>query len=292
MLKYLRIAWQRIRRAPYQTAAALSVMTLTLFLGSVFFLLAAGSDMVLRYFESRPQINAYFKTDYLPDQTAVDQLTRKLESTQKTAAVRFISKEDALKIYQEANKSDPLLLEAVTAGMLPASFEVSAKDPRDLKVLAEILKQEPNIEEVSYAEDIISTLTVWINSIRIIGASLILAHVFITFIVIILIIGMKVSVRREEIHTIRLLGAGGSYISVPFIFEGMLYGIGGAVISWVVIYTLLLYSTPFLVRFLSGIPVLPVPILFMAALLGGELLLGVLVGGLGGWLACRRFLKA
>ena len=292
MTKTILLAWQRIRRAPYQTLAAVSIMTMTLFLASVFFLIAAGSQAVLKYFETRPQINAFFSPDYVPSQTDVDSLKTKVTGTGLVETFTYVSKEEALVLYRDLNKSNPLLTEAVTAQMLPASVEVSAKNPSDLKNLADLIKTQPHIEDVRFAEDIVSSLTQWTNSVRLIGASLVGAHILITLVIILLIIGMKVANRRDEILILQLVGATPGYISAPFIWEGILYGIFGAVIAWGVSYLLLLSSMNFLSSFLSGIPILPVPILFMLELLAAELVVGMTVGSLGGIIAAHRFLKA
>ena len=292
MTKAIKVAWIRISRAPYQTLAAVSIMTMTLFLASVFLLLAAGSQAVLKFFETRPQVNAYFSADYLPQTTEIDQIKTRLESTGLVADFRYISKDDALTLYRDLNKSDPLLLEAVTAQMLPASLEISAKSPQDLKVLADAVHQEKGVEDVRFAEDIVTSLTQWTNSVRIIGGSFVGAHILITLVIILLIIGIKVANRRDEILILQLVGATSAYISAPFIWEGIIYGLFGAVIAWGVSYLLLLSSMNFLNSFLSGIPILPVSILFMLKLLAGELAVGALVGSLGGIFATRRFLKS
>jgi len=190
------------------------------------------------------------------------------------------------------NKNDPLLLEAVTASMLPASIEVSATRPEDLKTIADLLKQEEDIEDVRFAEDIVSNIAKWTRSVRIVGISLVGTHIAITFITILLIISIKVSVRREEIYLLQLLGASTGYIAAPFVWEGILYGITGAFVAWGASYLVLLYSTPFLVTFLAGVPVLPVPFWFMAAVLCGCVVLGALIGAIGGLVATKRFLKA
>lgn len=291
MTSHFSLAWQRIRRSPYQALAAVSIMTMTLFLGSIFFLVAAGSQAILTYFETRPQVNAFFKSDLVPTLQAVDLIKANMQSTGLIAEVKYISKEDALKLYKDLNKSDPLLLEAVTANMLPASIEVSAKNPADLKPIADLLKTQPDIEDVRFAEDIVSQLAVWTKSMRLIGFSLVGSHLLITFSIILLIIGIKVANRRDEIALLELLGATRGYISAPFIWEGIIYGTAGAFIAWGVSYLILLYSTPFLAGFLAGIPILPAPLWFMFSLLGGELLLGAVIGAVGGFLAVRRFLK-
>lgn len=292
MSKHLKLSLQRIRRAPYQTGVALSVMVTSLFLACVFSLVAVGSQVILRYFESRPQVSAYFKTDYVPTEGEITSLTGELNSTGKVSSVKYVSKENALEIYKNLNQGDPLLLEAVTAQMLPASVEVSAIDPRDLKLLADILAKHPNIDEVSFAEDIIDALNIWTRSVRIIGLVLVGSLLLNSFLVVLLIVGIKVASRRDEIGTMDLLGASKNFITTPFVIEGIIYGSVGGLIAWLFSYILLLYATPFLVTFLSGLPVLPVPFPFMLLLLGGVEILGSLVGGLGGFLACRRFFKS
>jgi cell division transport system permease protein len=102
---------------------------------------------------------------------------------------------------------------------------------------------------------------------------------------------MKISSRREEIEILGLLGATKWYIRFPFIIEGMIYGIVSAVIAWGAAYLLLLYSTPFLVSFLTGIPLFPVPVIFMLEIAGGLLALGVIVGGIGSFFAVRHFFQ-
>lgn len=292
MSSHLSRAASRIRRSPYQTIAAVSIMTMTLFLACAFFLIAAGSQAVLRYFETRPQVNAFFATDYNPGPGQVEDIKSKLEKTGKADSVKYVSKEDALTIYKELNRNDPLLLEAVTAQMLPASVEVTAKNPADLKPLADELKSVEGIKDVRFAEDIVGKLAKWTSSVRIVGTSLVGAHVFITFTIIMLIIGIKVANRRDEIAILQLVGATPGYIAAPFIWEGLLYGLIGAVMAWGTAYLVLLYSTGFLVGFLAGIPILPIPVLFMFEVLAGTIALGALVGGLGGLLAVRRYLKA
>ncbi len=292
MSSHYSTAISRIRRSPYQTLAAISIMTMTLFLASVFFLVAAGSQAILRYFETRPQVNAFFKQEIVPTPQQIDLITSQLEATGFVESVRYVSKDDALKIYKDLNKSDPLLLEAVTANMLPASIEVSAKNPNDLKNISEMLKKQQDIDDVRFAEEVVSSLAVWTRSVRYVGIALVGAHVLITFSIILLIISIKVASRRDEISILQLVGATRGYIQAPFVIEGILYGVTGGIFAWGIAYLVLLYSMPFLVTFLAGIPILPPPILFMFEVLLGEIVLGAIIGGFGGLAAVRRFLKA
>jgi cell division transport system permease protein len=289
MKPLLRITWTHIRRSPYQSLAAVTIMTLTFFIISIFTLLGAGSQVVLNYFETRPQVTAFFKDEITGSQ--VDSLKAKLMETGKVKEMKYVSKEEALAIYREQNKNDPLLLEMVTANILPASLEVSTTNIAYLGEVAEILRQEPNVEEVIFQEDIVKALHSWTTNIRLIGLGLALAFSFAALITILVIISMKVALRREEVEIMGLIGASRGFIRAPFLFEGLFYGAVGVIIAWLVSFLLLLYATPFLVKFLAGIPILPAPPLFLLGLLAGELLLGAAIGTLGSFLAVRRYLK-
>lgn len=283
-------AIQHIKRAPFQALAAILITSLTFFIIGSFVVLAAGSEAVLRFLETRPQVTAFLKDDIKPQQ--IELLKTKLEATGKVKKTKYVSKEEALAIYRQENKDNPLLLEMVTAKILPASLEISATSLSFLPELAKILKDDSIVEEVLFQEDVVSTLSSWIGSLRKAGAFLIAFLSLISVITVLIVIGMKISSRKEEIEILGLLGATKWYIRLPFIIEGIIYGIASAVISWGAAYLLLLYSTPFLVSFLAGIPLFPVPVIFMLEILGGLLVLGVVVGGIGSFFAVRHFLKS
>lgn len=285
-------AQQRLRRTPYQTGVALVVTTLAFFVAIVFFLDAAAAHKILRYFETRPQVNAFYQQDVVPKPQEVDLLRTKLEGTGLVESFKYVSKDEALKIYKDLNKNDPLLLEAVTANMLPASVEVSAKNPQDLKGLADVLKGEPGIEDVRFAEDVVQSLLSWTRSVRTSRVVLAATQIFIAFIIILSVIGSRITSRREEISLLQLIGATPGYISAPFVIEGTLYGAVGGFIAWSMSYLVILYSTPFFAGFISEIPGLYPSVVFMLEVLGGGMGLGALVGALGGLLAVRRYLKS
>ncbi|MDO8488412.1 MAG: permease-like cell division protein FtsX [bacterium] len=285
-------ATQRMRRAPYQTLVALTVTILVFFVAIVFFLDAAAAHKILRYFETRPQVNAFYKQDVVPKPQEIELLRAQLEATGLIESFKFVSKEDALRIYKDLNKNDPLLLEAVTANMLPASVEVSAKNPNDLKLIADTLKGQTGIEDVRFAEDVVDSLLSWTRSVRTSRIVLASTQMLIAFVIILSVIGSRIINRREEISLMQLIGATSGYISAPFVLEGMVYGAVGALAAWIMAYTVILYSTPFFAGFVSEIPGLYPTFMFMLEVLGGAMGLGALVGALGGCLAVRRYLRS
>jgi cell division transport system permease protein len=289
MKKLLSTTYKHIRRTPYQALSAVAVLTLTFFIATIYFLVMVGSEQVLRYFETRPQVTVFFK-----DEASIEEITElkdQLQGHEGVSDVSYISKEEALEIYKQQNKDEPLLLEMVTADILPASLEISATDVSYLSQIADIVRGQEGVEEVIYQEDVIRALTSWTRSVRIAGIALLSFLAATAMLIILIIIGLKISARKIEIEILRLLGATNWYIIGPFVIEGIFYGTFGALFAWGASYILLLYSTPFLISFLGDIPLLPVPFLFMTGLLAGLLVFGSLIGSIASLIAVRRFLR-
>lgn len=285
----LNTTWKHIRRSPYQAIAAILILTLTFFVVSIFAFIIVGSSKVIEHFESKPQVTAFFKEEV--KQEEINVLKIKLDKTGKVASIRFVSKKEALKIYQDQNKDDPLLLELVTADILPASLEISTHEIEDLSVINDALKDSPLVQEVVFQKDVVATLSSWTSALRKIGIGLIVGLSVVSIFIMATIIGIKISQKRDEIEIVRLLGATNWYIRWPFIFEALLYGAIGAFFGWLIASGLLLYLSPFLASFLKGIPILPVSFIFLFELLGIEFLFAFILTVFSSFLAVLRYLK-
>lgn len=297
-MKALKIASTHIWRSPYQALVAVLTMFVTFLLAGVFFLTTVASVIILNYFESKPQITVFF-TDKASE-SDITSLKYKLESTQKTASIKYVTKEEALSIYREQNKNDPLLLEMVTADILPASLEISAKDPTYLTELAPLIKGGEGVEEVVYQKDVVDTLLSWTNAIRIVGLTLVGLLIINSFLIVMTVIGMKIALRRQEVEILSLVGATPWYIKFPFILEGGLYGSVGALLAWVVITPLVIWLQPFLLSFLGSIPIIfsvlgsltALPFLLSTAVfLVGLTCTGFTLGSVASLVAVNRFLQ-
>ena len=288
-MKFIKSSFRNIRRSPYQALAAVLIMMLTFLTISFFTFLLSGSARVINFFESKPQVTAFFKNE--TKQSDINALEAQVKNTGKVSSVRFVSKQEALKIYREQNKDDPLLLDLVTADILPASLEISAFKISDLSGISEMLKGSPDVSEVIFQKDIVSTLVSWTSAVRKIGSGLIIVLSLVSTFIMITIIGIRISQRKEDIEIMRLIGASNGYIRWPFLFEGMFYAVVGAVIGWTIASLALWYSTPFLSSFLKGIPILPVSPIFLLEVLLAELIFAIILGFLSSFLAVLRYLR-
>ncbi len=279
--------FKHMRRAPYQSLAAIVMTTVTFCIVSVFALVVLGAHSMLAYFESRPQVTAFFKDE--TTQSDIDALKAAINNKVVVEDMRYLSKDDALEIYREQNTDNPLLLEMVTADILPASLEVSAKNVTDLEAIAGVMQQNKSVENVVFQKDVIDTLKKWVDGVRLTGIVLSGLLIFASLTTIVMILGLKFTARKSEINTLSLLGATPWYIRAPFVSEGMIYAVSGAVLGWAISYLALLYLTPNIIAFLQDIPLLPVPFWVMLAVLGGEVVLAALIGALASLIATRRY---
>lgn len=280
---------RNIRRTPYQALAACMIMFFTFLVLTLFSILTIGSQEVLNYYETKPQAIAFFK-DTATDQD-ISAIQAALRTTGKVTSLNFVSKEEALEIYREKNKSNPVLLELVTANILPSSLEISTQDPEDLGPIVSILKEEPIIEEVVYPEDVVKTLAQTTSAIRYVGLSTVAFLLAFSMLAILTLIGFKIRVQRNEIETMKLLGASSWFIRAPFLIEGAFYGILGAFLAWIASYAIIWYSTPFMENFIKEPQLFPVPLLFMLELLGINSTVALAIGAIGSYMALRRYLK-
>lgn len=288
-MKIFKTARNNIRRSPYQALAAVFVMTLTFLFVSFFVFILYGSTKAIGYFESRPQVTAFFNNEV--KQEEIDKLKNDLLATNKISSVKFVSKEEALKIYKEQNKDDPLLLELVTADILPASLEISTIKIEDLSEINNGLKNSPLVSEVVFQKDVVSILTSWTNALRNIGLALIIVLSLASIFIMVIIVGVKISQKKQDIEIMRLIGANSWYVRWPFIIEGVFYGALGAILGWGIASGILWYATPMLSAFLRGIPIFPIPLVFLLGLLGAEIMIAIVLGAFSSFVAVLRYLK-
>jgi cell division transport system permease protein len=286
----VKTALTSLRRSPYQSMLAVSVMTILFFVANLFALSLMGAEQILRFFETRPQVIAFF----LP-QVADEVITNAgnvMKAKSYVGEVRVVTKTQALELYQKDNKDNPLLLELVTADILPASLEVTARQASDLNQIKQDLKAQNGIDEVTFQDDVLNSLLQWTKSLRIAGLFAVSVLAVTAFLTIVVLVSMKTITRKKAVSIMQIIGATNGYILAPFVTEGLLYGLTGALLGWALMWGVLLYATPWLSSFLGGIVTFPVQFQILLACLGASALGGIIIGSLASLVAARRLLRS
>lgn len=233
-----------LRRTPYQTFAALSVLFFTLLLSGLLFISLTFLQGLLNYVETRPRIIVYFQVKAEEDQ--IFAARDKLEASGKTSEITYVSKEKAFEIYKEFTENDPLLVEMTSADILPASLEIDAKKPEYLPELADLMKNQPGVDEVQFQKDIINNLLSLTSNVRKVTFMFFSYLMFMSIIVLTTTLSFKIALKREEISILKLLGATNMYIRKPFIGESVFLGILATAISNIVLIGILIVMNAFL----------------------------------------------
>jgi len=290
-----------IRRTPYQSLATFLVLFMTLFLSAVLIVAYAFSHSLLDYVETRPQVTAYFQTNMTEEE--IVKVKDQLIASGKVASVKYISKDEAFNIYKESNKNNPLLLEMVSADILPPSLEVFAKKPTFLPEIAEFFKKQPGIDEVNFQKDIVDRLLNLTNVLRQIGIIFFCFLILMTIIVLTTNTLFKISLKKDEIELLRLLGASRFYIEKPFLLEGTFLGVCASFFAFLILSGILFYFNPFLSSYLKGINELnlmifnlklsiwPLNEIFLGIVLGLVTLFGIVIAICSNLLAANKYLK-
>lgn len=299
---HIKTSLDNIRRAPFQAMAAISVLAITFFVTTLTAMVVYSSEQLLQYFESRPQIIAFLTDD--AEALQIENLSAKLEVDERINSVRFVSKEDALEIYKEATSENPLLGELVSPSIFPASIEIS---PADLTFAQEILteiKEEPIVESVGFTAsiggesavgEVIERLKTISNYVRIAGVIAISVLAVTSFLVLMIVIGMRILMKKEEIESLSLIGATAGFIRAPLILEALQYAFWGVLIGWLMASVLIMYASPTIFSYFGEIPVLPSNtrdfFILLGAFLGVEVLVGMVIALLGSIISVSRSLS-
>ena len=179
---------------------------------------------------------------------------------------------------------------------LQPTLQVKATSLKKIDSIASSIKdldpENQTIKLVRYGEDMVRQLISLFDIVRKISVGVVAALIVVTAFLISNTIKITIFSRKKEIEIMRLVGASNINIKIPFIFEGLFLGILGSIIpiiattyGYVAIYTNFngqLFS-PF-IRLIT-----PQPFIYLVS--GILLLIGMVVGMFGSWLAVRKHLK-
>ena len=283
-----------IKREKFLSLSTLIIMTITFTVLGFFLSLIVFSQTAVKYLENQAQITIFFKDDF--SEKNILSLKEKYEKDKTISNVNYVSKEQALKIFTDLNKNEPILLESISANILPASLEIRAKRLSSLSALAVKFEKQDGVEEVRYFKDVIENFRFWSNLYHLIGLGLVLIFATISFSVVIALIRMTINSKGEELEILKLVGATDVYVKRPFIFQAVFFGLVSSVLSFIisVVWILSLVGSKFFgdIKTVFILPVVEVNIFVYLIILGVILVLsGALLGYFGSLTAVKKYLK-
>lgn len=219
--------WRNKTMAFTSTISIAAMLTL---LGVVLLLVLNLNAMVYQTGEKLDKLVFYLKDD--APAVDVNNFIKELTEDARVKKIDYISREDALEEFKEGFGEDVSVFEDMPGGNpLPASITVEMKELSQGLDVKNKYKDLPIVEDVEYQYDFISKMMRFENGLKYVG----IAIVAILFLVSVLImhntIKIAIANRENEISIMRYIGATNSYIRGPFLIEGILFGVFGALIA-------------------------------------------------------------
>ena len=290
--KHFKTSLVNLWRNGAMTFSSIFAVTITLLLIGVISVLALNIQDISANIEEGVRI--YVKLERSIDENAENEVGKQIKQLKGVASATYFSKDEELsKLIDKQGEDGKELFESYRDdNPLGAAYEVEAKDPTKLASLAKKIKDIPNVNSVNYGGDSTQSMISTLNTIQTGGTVFIVGLVIVALFMISNTIKITITARSTEISIMRMVGASNWYIRIPFMLEGMLIGLFGAIIPILV----LVYGYGALYNYtggslMSSMLVLKAPMPFIrdfSFILAG---LGAGVGLIGSFVSIRRFLK-
>ncbi len=218
------------------------------------------------------------------------QLNTDLHALPQVKKVYYESQEQAFERFKKQFKDSPDLVKNVTPGVLPESFRVKLNDPRQFDVVRDAFADRPGVESVLDQRQLLNKFFKVLRGFQL--AALVIAVVQIVAATLLISNTIRVAAfsRRRETGIMRLVGASNLYIQLPFLLEGALAGLVGAVLASGALFLIKGFFVDKQLR----------PVFQFTAFIGWDavwsvipvlLLLGVLLSALASFVTLRRHLR-
>jgi cell division transport system permease protein len=230
---FVREALVNIRLNRTTTVIAVATTAFTLACFGVFLLLYLNLRAVAASLQSDFKVAVYVQEGVPPQ--GIAELQGLLKADPGVQGVSYISKEQALADFRAQFPTESHLLQGLGENPLPASFIVSLgpslRSPDAIRRWAEKLKTAPGVDQVQYSRDWIDNLTAIVGYLELaaVGIGAVLSAASVTIIA--STIRLTLYARREEIEIMRLIGATGGFIKIPYLIEGTMLGVMGSAVS-------------------------------------------------------------
>ncbi len=274
------------RNAGMQATAIGTVAITIVLLGLFLFVRSALADVGAKLLD-QIEISAYLRSDATPAQTVA--IGRFLAQDPRIASAQFVPKRQGLAELRAQTRGaiDTGLL---TENPLPDKFRIKVRTPEQVEEVAATVRRLSGVDNVVYGQKIVARMLALGSVLRRIGIVVIAVFVGVAGIIISNTIRLTVFARRREIAIMQLVGATNTYIRLPFICEGLLDGLIGALLALAVLSVARAALWPRLLEALPWVTLAAMPV--DPRVLAAELIaVGAAIGVVASWLSVGRHLR-
>jgi len=293
------IAWRLVRRAavnlwraPLPSLVSVLTIALALFLGASFAVGLLSARRLLQGWGAEPSVTLYL--DRATTDEEAKALAGRIGETEQTQSVRYVDRAQALQRLRTELGDLGSALDGLPENPLPPSVEVvpaGSPGPNEVRALASRLGKLSHVVEVDYGREWLDRIEALGRAMRNFGSGALALVLTAALLVVANTIRLAVYARRDEIEIMKLVGATNAYVRTPFLLEGMLQGLAGALLAMVgleLVQRLVIPRAAAAFSFAAGAAAPHLAAAHLGILAGA----GAVVGLLGSYLAVARFLRA
>ncbi len=277
--------------------ASIITMSMCIFLFGLFFSIVINFNYIVEEAEKGVAITVFFDDDATTDQKV--EIGEALQKEEGVLEVNYISADEAWENFQDSYFGDSKEAAEGFKDDNPLatsdSFEVYMDDVDLQSDVVDFAESLEGVRKVNKSDTVANTLSSLNRLIMYVSIAIIIILLVVAVFLISNTVNTGITVRSEEIAIMKYIGAKNSFVRAPFIFEGIIIGLIGAVIPLILLYFLYGQAVGYIMtRFSllnSIMEFLPVSSVYRILLPVG-LILGVGIGFLGSFFAVRRHLRA
>jgi len=219
--------------------ASVATMAACIFMFGIFYILVTNVSAMVKEAQEGVAITVFF--DEGLETERMEEIGKDISKRTEVRQIVFVSAEEAWeefqKVYFEGN-------EEYAAGFSEnplansANYEVYLKDVSQQTGLVNYLKSIDGVRDVKQSQSVAETLTEFNKILSLISTGIILILLCVAIFLISNTVAVGISVRKEEIAIMKLIGATDFLVRFPFVVEGIVIGLVGAAIPLVLLYAM------------------------------------------------------
>ena len=287
---------KNIGRNKVFSIASIATMSACIFLFGLFYSIVMNFNYIVDKAEQGVAITVFFNEDATQEQK--DKIGEDLKKEDGVLEVNYISAEEAWNKFQDDYFGDSKEAAEGFKNDNPLAnsdnYEVYMSDVSKQKQVVSYAEKLDGVRKVNKSDTVAKTLTSVNKLVGIISAAIILILLAVSIFLISNTVTMGITVRREEIAIMKYIGAKDGFVRAPFVFEGLLIGVIGAIIPLVMLYFMYDKAVSYVMTRYSLlnniVDFLPVMRVYRTLLPVG-IALGVGIGFLGSTFTIRKHLK-
>ena len=279
-----------LKRHKTLSIASAATVAATLFILGVFVLSMMNVQQLIKQVESKVEVRVVLKDNINIKQEK--DLKQKVNEISDVEKITYETKNDALdKFKEQLGEENESLVEGLKKeNPLPNSLIIKVKQPEAVSQVVKKIKGNSGIEEIKDGREIVDKITQVTGTLKWIGLALFLVFIGVSLFLIGNTIKITVYSRKREINIMKYIGATDWFIRWPFIFEGIIIGIIGSLLSVGILYWI--YRIVFQKASVGLVFIkLLQPSYIISNVLWIFIIGGVIIGALGSILSIRKFLS-